>query len=83
MSITTPASGQTGASRRIAPVTIEEDSMAGDVEMLLQPGQTARSRWLDLCFRLIILALAALWLLVPPAGGAPMATDGKAIATTR
>lgn len=25
-------------------------------------------RWFDLCFRLIILALALMWLFVPPAG---------------
>lgn len=43
----------------------------------------ARGRWFDLCFRLIILALAALWLLTPPAVNERIAADEKAVATTR
>lgn len=69
-----PASGR--AADRIA-----EDSMNSEVEKLIAPGR--HERWLDLCFRLIILALAAFWLLTPPAGGAPNAANVKAAATTR
>lgn len=83
MSMSAPASGRSAAERGIPPVTTEEDGMANEVETLVLPGDAVRSRWLDLCFRLIVLALAALWLLMPPAGGAQVATDGKAIATTR
>lgn len=43
----------------------------------------ARGRWFDLGFRLIILALAALWLLMPSAGGGHRVADEKAVATTR
>lgn len=60
---------------------IEEDSMNSEVEKLIAPSR--HERWLDLCFRLIILALAAFWLLTPPAGGAQNAADVKAAATTR
>ena len=83
MSAAAPMDGQLHASHRITPVTIEEDKMAGDVENLSLPGDRARTRWLDLCFRLIILGLTVLWLLMPPAGGTHLAADGKAIATTR
>lgn len=40
-------------------------------------------RWFDLCFRLIILALAGLWLLMPPSGETQGAPDVKAAATQR
>jgi hypothetical protein len=45
------------------------------------PGQ--RERWFDLCFRLIILVLAGLWLFVPPAGDSRAQPDVKAAATQR
>jgi len=62
-----------------------EDRPAAEFEALLprQPASEARGRWFDLCFRLIILALAALWLLTPPAGNERNAADAKAVATTR
>ena len=64
---------------------IDEDGSDAACELLLPPppaGQ-ARRRWFDLCFRLIILTLAALWLLTPPAGNERSAADAKAVATTR
>ena len=42
-----------------------------------------RERWFDLCFRLIILVLAGLWLFVPPAGDTRAQPDVKAAATQR
>lgn len=45
------------------------------------PGR--RERWFDLCFRLIILVLAGLWLFVPPAGDSRAQPDVKAAATQR
>ncbi len=83
MSVSAPAARRAGTSRPITPIAIEEDSMTGDIEKLLPPAEPAGTRWFDLCFRLIILTLAALWLLMPPAGGAHVATDAKVIATTR
>jgi len=79
---TTSRRGDTG---RASPINIAEDSMHAEIEALLpaRPATEARGRWFDLCFRLIILALAALWLLTPPAGGEPGATNEKAVATTR
>ena len=64
---------------------IDEDRPDAELEALLprQPESEARGRWFDLCFRLIILALAALWLLTPPAGNERIAADEKAVATTR
>lgn len=64
---------------------IDEDRSDAELEALLprQPASEARGRWFDLCFRLIILALAALWLLTPPAGNERIAADEKAVATTR
>lgn len=64
---------------------INEDDLHAEFEALLprQPASEARGRWFDLCFRLIILALAALWLLTPPAGGERSAADEKAVATTQ
>ncbi|MGY6247022.1 hypothetical protein ACXIUS_05645 [Bosea thiooxidans] len=72
-----------GANQPLAPVSGEEDSLAREVNELLSSNQETGTRWPDLCFRLIILGLAALWLLMPPTDGAHVATDGKAIATTR
>ena len=62
-----------------------EDHADVELEALSSPSTTraARGRWFDLCFRLIILALAALWLLMPPAGGGHNAADAKAVATPR
>lgn len=64
---------------------IDEDRPDAEFETLLpRPAASeARGRWFDLCFRLIILALAALWLLTPPAGNERIAADEKAVATTR
>ncbi|MGX1788875.1 hypothetical protein ACWIGM_19175 [Bosea sp. NPDC055332] len=42
-----------------------------------------RERWFDLCFRLIILVLAGLWLFMPPAGDTRTQPDVKAAATQR
>ena len=42
-----------------------------------------RERWFDLCFRLIILALAGLWLLMPPSGETQGAPAVKAAATQK
>ncbi|WP_186421171.1 hypothetical protein [Bosea sp. CS1GBMeth4] len=42
-----------------------------------------RERWFDLCFRLIILVLAGLWLFVPPAGDTRTQPVVKAAATQR
>ena len=60
---------------------VDDDGPDDDFEIL--PASEARGRWFDLGFRLIILALAALWLLMPPAGGGHRAADEKAVATTR
>ena len=68
-----------------AAVGVGEDGLNAEFEALLprQPASEARGRWFDLCFRLIILALAALWLLTPPAVGEHGAADEKAVATTQ
>ncbi|WP_089175335.1 hypothetical protein [Bosea sp. AS-1] len=66
-----------------APTSSKDDSLAREANELLSSAEAGGTRWLDLCFRLIVLALAALWLLMPPTDGAHVATDGKAIATTR
>ncbi|RYE31998.1 MAG: hypothetical protein EOP23_14090 [Hyphomicrobiales bacterium] len=69
---------------RTAP-GIDQDRLDAEVDAFM-PRSTAsetRRRWFDLCFRLIILALAALWLLTPPAGGRHHAADEKAVATNR
>ncbi len=64
---------------------IDEERADAELEALLprSTSNEARGRWFDLCFRLIILALAALWLLTPPAGNERNAADEKAVATTR
>jgi hypothetical protein len=72
---------QTDGTRRATADDLAEDSMTSDVEKLLPPAR--HERWFDLCFRLIILALAAFWLLAPPAGGAEPLATVKAAATTR
>ncbi|MBN9467965.1 MAG: hypothetical protein J0J10_04240 [Bosea sp.] len=42
-----------------------------------------RERWFDLCFRLIILALAGLWLFMPPSSETQGPPDVKAAVTPR
>lgn len=71
--------------RRRAAVTADEDHVDAELEVLWlrSTASEARRRWFDLCFRLIILTLAALWLLTPPAGNERSAADAKAVATTR
>jgi hypothetical protein len=60
----------------------EEESMSRDVMRTIPP--RASERWFDFCFRLIILALAGFWLLMPPAGVSQRpADDVKAAETTR
>ena len=63
--------------------SVGADDDGQDTAFETLPASAARGRWFDLCFRLIILALAALWLLMPPAGGGHRAADEKAVATTR
>lgn len=79
MTVSTATHGSIERSRPSAG--IDEDGPDTAFEAL--PASEARGRWFDLCFRLIILALAALWLLMPPAGGGHRAADEKAVATTR
>ncbi|WP_449376202.1 hypothetical protein [Bosea thiooxidans] len=83
MTISTAPRGPIGRPGTAAGVG--EDGPNAEFEVLLprQPGSEERGRWFDLCFRLIILALAALWLLMPPAGGGRDAADEKAVATPR
>lgn len=83
MTISTATQGS--IERPGAAMGIDEDRPDAELEALLphQPASEARGRWFDLCFRLIILALAALWLLTPPAGSERIAADEKAVATTR
>ena len=83
MTISTATHGP--IERRQAVTGFDEDRPDAEFEALLpRPAASeARGRWFDLCFRLIILALAALWLLTPPAGNERIAADEKAVATTR
>lgn len=83
MTISTARRSPTGRPGTAAG--IDEDGANAEFEAPLprQPGSEAHGRWFDLCFRLIILALAALWLLTPPAGGGRDAADEKAVATPR
>ena len=83
MTISTATHGS--IARHHAAVSLDEDRPDAEFEALLpRPAAgEARGRWFDLCFRLIILALAALWLLTPPAGNERIAADEKAVATTR
>ena len=66
-------------------VGADHDHLDAELEALSlrSTASEARGRWFDLCFRLIILALAALWLLTPPAGNERITADEKAVATTR
>ncbi|MFC5418229.1 hypothetical protein ACFPOB_01490 [Bosea eneae] len=52
-------------------------------DALIQSAPGPCERWFDLCFRLIILVLAGLWLFVPPAGDSRLPPDVKAAATQR
>ena len=79
MTISTATHGSVERSR--PSVGVDEDGPDTAFEVL--PASEARGRWFDLCFRLIILALAALWLFAPPAGTERRAADEKAVATTR
>ena len=83
MAISTATHGSIERSR--TATGFDEDRPDVELEALLpRPAASeARGRWFDLCFRLIILALAALWLLTPPAGGEHHAAAEKAVATTR
>ena len=83
MTISTATHGP--IERRQAVAGFDEDRSDAEFDALLpRPAAgEARGRWFDLCFRLIILALAALWLLMPPAGGGHNAADAKAVATPR
>ena len=83
MTISTATHGSIERSRTATGV--DEDRLDAESETLFPRSTTseARGRWFDLCFRLIILALAALWLLMPPAGGGHRAADEQAVATTR
>lgn len=46
---------------------LNEDSTNSEIEQVLPV--RPHERWFDLCFRLIILLLAAIWLMMPPAAG--------------
>jgi hypothetical protein len=83
MTISTATHGSIGRQRAV--VGVDEDHLDAELETLLprSAASETRGRWFDLCFRLIILALAALWLLTPPAGGGHRVADEKAVATTR
>ena len=83
MTISTATHGSIEQPR--STLGIDEDRPDAELEALLprSAASEARGRWFDLGFRLIILALAALWLLMPPAGGGRHAADTKAVATTR
>lgn len=60
----------------------EEESMSRDMMRTIPP--RANERWFDICFRLIILALAGFWLLMPPSGVSQRpADDVKAAESTR
>lgn len=59
----------------------EEDDMGGDLLSAIPP--RPYERWFDICFRLIILALAGFWVLMPPAGAPDRPVDLKAAVSTR
>jgi len=46
---------------------LDDDSTNSEITQALPVAR--HERWFDLCFRLIILLLAAIWLMVPPAVG--------------
>lgn len=83
MAISTATHGS--IERPSIAVGADDDHVDAELEALLprSTASEARGRWFDLCFRLIILALAALWLFAPPAGTERSAADEKAVATTR
>lgn len=58
-----------------------EEAMLNDA--LDQSAPNPRERWFDFCFRLIILALAGLWLFMPPAAETGKPPEVKAAATQR
>lgn len=60
---------------------IEEDSMNSEIAERLPVRR--HERWFDLCFRLIIVVLAGVWLLTPPAAGDQLPLQTKAAAVTR
>jgi hypothetical protein len=59
----------------------EEDSMDSEFADRLPP--RPYERWFDLCFRLIIVVLAGVWLLTPPAAGDQPSAPIKAATVTR
>lgn len=76
------AQGKSLRGRHEALDDDEEESMSHDVMRTIPP--RSYERWFDLCFRLIILALAGFWLLMPPAGVSQRpADDVKAAVSTR
>ncbi len=79
MTISTATHGSIERSRP----SVDVDDDGPDTAFEILPASEARGRWFDLCFRLIILALAALWLLTPPASNERIAAEEKAAATTR
>lgn len=83
MTISTATHDSIERPRTVAGIDESDPDAVFETQLLLQPAGEARGRWFDLGFRLIILALAALWLLMPPAGGGRHAADTKAVATTR
>jgi hypothetical protein len=83
MTISTAPHGSIELVRIATPIDGDGPDAAFETLSPHQSTGEARGRWFDLCFRLIILALAALWLLMPPAGGRHPAADEKAVATTR
>lgn len=72
---------EAGRQRAHEGEDVTEDSMNGDLLRAIPPGPY--ERWFDICFRLIILALAGFWLLMPPAGAPDRPVDLKAAVTTR
>ena len=83
MTISTATHGSIERSRPSLGIDDDGPDAAFEIPSSHQSASAARGRWFDLGFRLIILALAALWLLMPPAGGGHNAADIKAVATTR
>ncbi len=59
----------------------QEDSM--DSELATALPARRHERWFDLCFRLILIALAAAWLLMPPATSEQNERDNRTTAATR
>ncbi len=59
----------------------KEDSMNSELAATLP--ERRHERWFDLCFRLILIALAAAWLLMPPAASEQNDRDNRTTAATR